>query len=76
MAGTEDSRTTELSIHDLPDELMVRIFSNISVHDLDNSVSRVCQRWCRIVQDKYVRGMHRMLDVNVQLDLFSCHKQL
>ena len=68
MAGTEDSRTTKLSIQDLPDELMVKIFSNISVHELDNSVSRVCQRWCRIVKDKYVRGM---LDVNVQLDAFE-----
>ena len=60
MAELKTSRESErtLNIDDLPDELLLRIFSYIPFPELDRSAGKVSVKWSRMVKKKTLRRFH------------------
>jgi len=50
-ASTNQDLPAQVALGDLPDELLVKIFSYLQTKDLHAAVSRVCKRFHRISQD-------------------------
>lgn len=46
-----DGATRRVSIDDLPDEILLKIFSHMSFSELVDMVQKVCTRWRRLSQD-------------------------
>ncbi|GLH10149.1 Uncharacterized protein GBIM_15118 [Gryllus bimaculatus] len=46
--------SSEKRIHDLPDEILVAIFSYLNIEDLALNIRNVCHRWRAVVQDSRI----------------------
>ena len=55
MADVWTSRDRKLILSEMPDEILLKIFSHISLPDLDLKFAKVCRRWARIAQEKSLR---------------------
>ena len=59
------------TINDLPDEILLQIFSYFSLPEVDTSLGKVCRRWSRLAEEKCLRT-----SVEVTLsDNISRHKE-
>ena len=56
MAGSQVAFTNERTIQDLPDEMLLKIFSNLSCADLESGVANVSPRWSNLAEDKLRRA--------------------
>ena len=66
MAEMEVYRRPKKTIEDLPEEMLVKIFSYISLPELDEAVGRVNCKWSRLAKDRRARR-----SFEVQLDTRS-----
>ena len=51
----DDKEDCQVSIVNLPEEILINIFSHISLHELYHSVAFVCKLFCRLTRDPDVR---------------------
>jgi hypothetical protein len=71
------------SFHQLPDEVLLKIFSHLSIEDLSLSIRNVCSRWRAVSEDdeiwlnlRYCPNAHAELgDINLMLENMPALRQ-